>query len=104
MEMAKDIQANEGVVVPLNALADEQLRGADYDLVGAMRSGLRPERNPYDQNRYHWPSTTPEGKWLKAPNHPTAWKQTFMEATGVDPDSIRMTKEKAEEYIRKYYK
>lgn len=67
--------------------------GADYDYLQAWAAGVRPERDPYDQNRYHWPSSLPNGQMLKAPNHPTAWKEHYMRATGVNPDSVGATEQ-----------
>jgi hypothetical protein len=60
----------------------------DYDYRAAWKAGLRPERDPHDQNRYHWPSSTPSGRMLKSEDHPTAWKEHFMRATGLNPDEI----------------
>lgn len=60
----------------------------DYDYRRAFRSGVKPERDPYDDNRFHWPSRAPSGEWLKSPNHPTAWKEVFMERTGENPDAL----------------
>jgi hypothetical protein len=58
-----------------------ELTGSDYDYRGAWRVGVRPAPHEYDQGRYHWPSQ------FKAANHPTMWKDRFMRATGLDPDS-----------------
>lgn len=60
----------------------------EYDYRAAWKSGIQPERDPYDQNRYHWPSSAPSGEMLKSANHPTAWKEMFMRQTGVNPDAI----------------
>jgi hypothetical protein len=56
-----------------------------YDYRAAYKAGIAPERDPYDENAFHWPSTTPDGTPLKATNHPTAWKQKFVEMHGHDP-------------------
>jgi hypothetical protein len=58
-----------------------------YDYRAAHRAGVEPTLNPRD-GRYHWPSKTPDGKWLKSQDHPTAWKETYMERHGVDPDDV----------------
>ena len=47
-------------------------------------AGVRPEPYAHDDVR-HWPSATPGGRYLKAPEHETRWMEHFMEATGVDP-------------------
>jgi hypothetical protein len=58
--------------------------GGDYDYRLAHRTGVVPAPNA--QGEYHWASKTPDGQWLKAPDHGTRWKETFMQAFGVDPD------------------
>ena len=74
---------------------------ADYDYITAWRAGVRPERDPYDQNRYHWSSKTPEGVMLKKPEHPTLWKTNFMDQTGQNPDAIGVkTEQQAQEWLR----
>ena len=74
---------------------------ADYDYITAWKSGIRPQRDPYDKNRFHWSSMTSEGKLLKKPGHPTLWKTTFMEQTGINPDAIGIKNEQqAQEYIK----
>lgn len=66
-----------------------QMNGGDYDYRLALQSGMRPELYTHD-NRYHWPSATPDGRSLKSPDHPTAWMETFMERFGIDPhDAVR---------------
>ena len=73
---------------------------ADYDYVTAWTSGIRPERDPYDNNRYHWSSMTSSGVMLKKPGHPTLWKTYFMEQTGKNPDAIGIKNEQeAQAYI-----
>lgn len=68
-------------------------RNADYDYRKAWAAGLRPEPDPYDNNRYHWPSSLPSGELLKSPNHQTLWKEQYMRATGQNPDATGVTKE-----------
>lgn len=66
-------------------------RNADYDYRKAWAAGIRPVRDPYDNNRFHWPSSLPNGQMLKADNHPTAWKELYMRATGINPDAVGAT-------------
>lgn len=68
-------------------------RNADYDYRKAWAAGLRPEPDPYDNNRYHWPSSLPTGELLKSPRHPTLWKEQYMRATGQNPDAANVTEE-----------
>jgi len=56
----------------------------DYDYRGAWKAGLEPGENG------HWLSVVPDtGQWLKAPNHPTAWKEIWSQQFGGDPDLPR---------------
>lgn len=64
----------------------------EYDYRAAWKAGVVPERDPYDKNRYHWPSVTPEGAPLKSKDHPTAWKEKYMREFGVNPDAIKAEK------------
>ena len=66
-------------------------RNADYDYRKAWAAGVRPERDPFDNNRMHWPSSLPNGEMLKTKNHPTAWKEYYMRATGQNPDAVGAT-------------
>ena len=66
-------------------------RNADYDYRKAWAAGVRPEPDPYDGNRYHWPSSLPSGEMLKSPTHPTLWKEQYMRATGQNPDAVGAT-------------
>lgn len=66
---------------------EPDLNTRDYDYRAAWRAGIQPERDPYDGNRYHWPSSLPGGQMLKAADHPTAWKETFMRETKQNPDA-----------------
>lgn len=68
----------------------------DYNYRAAWKSGVRPQRDPYDKNRYHWSSSNPEtGEMLKSKEHPTAWKEEYMKRTGKNPDELGITKEQA---------
>jgi hypothetical protein len=58
-----------------------QIDGGDYDYRAAYMGGVRPQRVPNDSVP-HWSSIG------KAANHPTAWKETFMQRFGVDPDAV----------------
>jgi len=62
-------------------------KNANYDYRKAWDAGIMPERSPEDNNKYHWPSSTPNGSMLKSENHPTAWKEYYMRATGRNPDT-----------------
>jgi len=74
---------------------------ADYDYITAWKAGIRPERDPYDQNRYHWSSKTDDGVMLKKPGHPTLWKTHFMDKTGQNPDAIGVkTEQQAQEWLQ----
>lgn len=67
---------------------EPNLDAREYDYRGAFNAGVEPERYPYDENRYHWPSMSPTGAPLKAPDHPTMWKEHFMRETGLNPDAV----------------
>ena len=72
------------------------LNTKDYDYRSAWKAGVRPQRDPYDKNRYHWSSSNPEtGEMLKSKEHPTAWKEEYMKRTGKNPDEAGITKEQA---------
>jgi hypothetical protein len=62
------------------------LNDPQYDYRAAWQAGIVPQPYAPDQNFPHWPSTTPTGQPLKAPDHPTVWMQHFMERFGVDPN------------------
>lgn len=77
------------------------LNTKDYDYRAAWKAGVSPERDPYDKNRFHWPSSLPGGKMLKSTDHPTAWKEYFMRDTGMNPDALGIkTPEDANIYLR----
>jgi hypothetical protein len=80
---------------------EPDLNITDYDYRAAWKAGIEPVRDPYDQNRYHWASSTGEGQMLKSATHPTAWKETFMRQTGQNPDALGISsKEQADVYIQ----
>ena len=64
---------------------------ANYDYRKAWEAGIRPQPDPYDNNKYHWPSSTSNGEMLKSADHPTAWKEHYMRATGTNPDAVGAT-------------
>jgi len=92
---------------------EPDLNTPDYNLRGAWKAGLTPQRDPYDikpnpltglpapeGGRYHWQSSTPSGEMLKGPNHPTLWMEYFMRRTGINPESLGLTtKEEGAKYI-----
>ena len=75
---------------------EPDLNTKDYDYRSAWKAGVRPQRDPYDKNKYHWSSSNPEtGEMLKSKEHPTAWKEEYMKQTGKNPDEAGITKEQA---------
>lgn len=60
------------------------LNDPDYDYRAAVQNGVVPQRDVNGDNTYHW-SSSAGGKMLKSENHPTAWMEHFMQATGKDP-------------------
>lgn len=64
------------------------LNSRDYDYRAAWRAGVAPERDPYDRGRYHWPTTTADGRELKGELHPTKWMNDFMSLYGVTPEAF----------------
>jgi hypothetical protein len=79
---------------------EPDLNTPDYDYRAAWKAGIRPERDPYDKNRFHWASSTGSGEMLKSAQHPTAWKEYFMRETGLNPDAVGIaTEEEGTKYI-----
>lgn len=75
----------------------------DYDYRSAWKAGIQPERDPYDNNRFHWSSSLPNGQMLKAPDHPTAWKEYFMRDTGQNPDALGIrSPEEGTAYLQRF--
>ncbi len=64
----------------------------DYDYRGAWKHNVRPALYQYD-GTYHWGSSTEDGAMLQAPDHPTAWMEYFMRATGKDPNEVGVKNE-----------
>ena len=76
----------------------------DYDYRGAWKSGVKPERSEID-GQYHWGSVRPDtGEYLKSANHPTFWKQKFIEKNGYDPDKSPITLETKPKPEKKFYR
>ena len=81
---------------------EPDLNTRDYDYRAAWRAGIQPQRDPYDNNSYHWPSSLPSGQMLKAPDHPTAWKEHFMRQSGQNPDALGLRDQvQANEWLKK---
>lgn len=80
---------------------------ADYDYFTAWKMGVRPERDPYDENKFHWGSYA-ENEFgrkipLKKAGHKTAWKSRLMEETGINPDEIGLKDQKqGEEWLKSW--
>jgi hypothetical protein len=73
-----------------------------YDYRGAWLAGVGPQDYAHDPNSQHWQSSTPDGKPLKSPNHPTAWMEYFMRHHKTDPMELGLdTYEKAVDYSQK---
>ena len=84
----KEFEQQYGEPPDLRPMSDDPKLGPNYDYLKAWESGMRPVRDPYDNNRYHWGSALPGGEMLKSENHPTAWKEHFMRQYGVNPDAL----------------
>jgi len=80
------------------------LNDPQYDYRAAWKAGVQPERDPYDKNRYHWPSALPSGQMLKGKEHPTLWMEEFMKDTGVNPEALGLKNPKEAEPIRQQLK
>ena len=72
---------------------DPNLYAREYDYKKAWKAGVVAQPDPYDQNFPHWPSKLPNGESLKSADHPTAWKETYMQATGTNPDAAGVTQQ-----------
>ena len=75
----------------------------DYDYRKAWAAGIRPERDPYDNNRYHWRSSLESGEMLKSKDHPTAWKEHYMREFGVNPDTNGVTEAQWNQYAARLH-
>lgn len=72
----------------------------DYDYrLWWQSTGINPSR--HQDGTLHGPSKTPDGRWLKSPNHPTAWMENFWNLTGQNPEELGLRSvEDAQAYIR----
>jgi hypothetical protein len=80
---------------------------ADYDYFTAVKMGHSPQRDPFDQNAFHWDSYAENafGRQipLKSPDHPTRWKGELMRETGINPDAIGLqTPQQGEEWLQNW--
>lgn len=97
--LKKEIAVADGVdLTDEQLLADLMGPNSDYDYAGAWKAGAMPEPYAPDGGAYHWVSSA-NGKMLKSPQHPTAWMEYFMRATGKDPAALGLrTPEDARRY------
>lgn len=63
------------------------LNDPTYDYRGAWKQGLVPESGQ------PWPDRATDGKWFKAPHHPTSWMEYYQGATGRDPEKDGITED-----------
>lgn len=84
----KEYVAEYGEEPDLRHPSNDPAKGPNYDYRAAWQAGLRPERDPYDKNRYHWSDFSPGGEQLKTDSHPTLWKGKFARATGKSPEAL----------------
>lgn len=90
-QIKQRIKDEEGINVDDTILFSELAGpGADYDYRGAWKSGLSASDYQYDE-AMHWPSSTEDGRILKAPSHETAWMEFFMRETGIDPNELGLS-------------
>ena len=87
-EWFADFMKEYGEEPDLRPMSENPELGPNYDYRKAWSSGVRPVRDPYDNNRFHWSSSLDSGEMLKSESHPTAWKEHFMRQFGVNPDSL----------------
>lgn len=93
----QDMQSGEGYRQWREQFAQKNggapvLDDPDYDYRAAWKAGIRPEPYGHDGGAYHWASAA-NGKMLKGKNHPTAWMEHFMQATGKDPNDLGIKSE-----------
>ena len=85
---------------------EDPLNNPDYDYRGAWKGGALDINTPQAHGLSRDPSTK---KWLKDPRtHGTAWKEYYMEKTGVNPDEANLSRGDAaiqmESYLKLYGK
>ena len=73
---------------------------ADYNYRLAIDRGVKPVPDPYDNNILHCNSASGDIT-LKATDHPDRWKEDFMRQFGYNPDRDKITKQQAEQMMRK---
>lgn len=78
----------------------------NYDYRTAWKYGATPEPSEYDNGAYHWPSQVNAPPYakpldLKAPDHQTMWKQTFMDQFGQDPDGVQQWTPEMQAFMQK---
>jgi len=101
MEFQRAIRATEWFKEFVREYGEEpDLNTKDYDYRKAWSAGVRPERDPYDNNRYHWRSSLDSGEMLKSRDHPTAWKEHYMRRFGTNPDATGVTEEQYRDMVR----
>lgn len=84
----KDTALFKGLAEKYGATIEDLLHPeSDYDYRRALAEGVHKEVSPHD-GMMHWTSKSKKGNWLKAPNHPTAWKEFYMQQHRIDPDSV----------------
>lgn len=78
----------ESPEVTKSGLLSEMLGSGDYDYEKAYeaRGSKMFGVDPASGEHHGW-SRTPDGEWLKAPDHETAWKEVFYGNTGFSPDT-----------------
>jgi hypothetical protein len=70
--------------------------GNYYDYRKAYLAGDKPVPNKHDR-LYHWGSSG------KSVNHPTAWKEAYLQVTGKNPDEHNITQGQGTEYMNNYH-
>jgi hypothetical protein len=84
------IQQNDQKFIPKEELLGQLLDNPDYDYGGAYLArgesmfGVDPA-----SGTHHGFSRTPEGRFLKAPDHSTSWKEIFYNEMGFSPDTAK---------------
>jgi hypothetical protein len=84
------IQQNDGEFIPRDDLLNQLLDNSDYDYGGAyLARGEKMFGVDPASGTYHGFSRTPEGRFLKAPDHSTSWKEIFYNKMGFSPDTAK---------------
>jgi hypothetical protein len=69
---------------------EPNLDSKDYNTRRAWINNIRPQDTPYDPGLQHWTSALPGGGQLKNKDHPSTWKNDYMQMTGKDPDAVNL--------------